>query len=69
MSDVIFYSCGHTIAQRAITGTFEFNISGKGDESPDICHMCKAGTTTPHDEKSLTKEQLFLAAINGRKAK
>ena len=67
MSDVIFYSCGHTIAQREITGTFEFNLNG--DESPDICHGCKDVTTTPHDEKSLTKDQLILAAINGRKAK
>ena len=67
MSDVIFYSCGHTIAQRDIRGTFEFNLNG--DESQDMCQMCKDGTASPHDEKSLTKEQLILAAINGRKAK
>ena len=68
MSDVIFYACGHTIAQRDLSGMMKFTISGKGDESPDICPMCTAGTTTPHDEKSMTKEQLILAMINGRKS-
>lgn len=67
MSDVIFYACGHTIAQRNIRGAFTVNI--EGDESPLMCPLCRDGRTTPHDTNSMTKDELILGVIRGNKCK
>lgn len=65
-SDVMFYACGHAIAQRYIDDTFAVDILGHSDESPDLCQRCISGESTPGDDGCMYKMAIIIILLRGR---
>jgi len=64
MSDIIFYECGHAIAQRDILDgeSIEIPITSCLNELPGLCPSCESNKTVPNDEKCLRKEDLVVSS-------
>jgi len=59
--DIIFYKCGHAIAQKQFKAgeSIRIFLFSSEDESPELCPTCKSRKTIPDDKHSFRKKDII----------
>ena len=59
--DVLFYKCGHAIAQKQFKAgeSIGLYLFSHEDESPELCPACKSRKTIPDDKHSFRKKDII----------